>query len=263
MVTGHASVTAKSIITDMLGAMDNIRTLRYTLKCTERINGKIRSSESFAKLQRSPRKLYLYLKGPELLWVDGQNSGKALVNPNAFPFINLSLDPYGSILRKDQHHTIHEVGFDYLGGVIQAAIKKVGDKFDKFFVYTGSEKVNDKDCYKVIINNPDFTFVPYVVKKNETIISIARALKVSECEIMENNPAVKDLFSIREGDRLKVPTDYAKLTVLYIDKQNFLPIKNTVMDDKGLFEAYEYHNLQVNVKIPDEEFLKSYKDYHF
>lgn len=64
----------------MLTAIDGIQTLRYNLKFSERIKGHSKNSESSIKLQRSPRKLYMHLKGPELLWIEGANGGNALVN---------------------------------------------------------------------------------------------------------------------------------------------------------------------------------------
>ena len=51
--------------------------------------------------------------------------------------------------------------------------------------------------------------------------------------------------------------------ILYIDKATYLPRIIKVYDDKGLFESYEYHNLQLNPHIADEEFTKEYKGYKF
>lgn len=258
-----SEISSKSIISNTLATIDNIKTLRYNLKCAERIEGKIHHTESFVKLNRKPRKIYLYLKGPELLWVEGQNNGNALVNPGAFPYFNLNLDPNGSLLRKDLHHTINEIGFDYLADVIRAAILSTGDKFEKYFLYMGEEKFLDKVCYKISINNTDFTYNNYVAAKGETVLYIARKLKVSEYMILENNSFLKDYGVVKEGTKLKVPSAYAKLTVLFIDKKTNLPVHNKVYDDKGLFEEYEYHSLIVNSKIDDEEFTKDYKDYNF
>ena len=53
------------------------------------------------------------------------------------------------------------------------------------------------------------------------------------------------------------------MTVIYIDKQTNLPLITRVYDDKGLFESYEYINLQLNPVIKDEEFSRKYKEYHF
>lgn len=247
----------------MLAAIDNVKTLRYQLKVAERVNGKMLNTESVVKLQVSPRRLYLYLKGPEVLWLEGQNNGNALVNPGTFPYVNLNLSPTGSLMRKDQHHTIHEMGFTYLRDVLGSMVEKVGDKFDQYFNYTGEDKWNGRPCHKILINFSDFSFSTYTVKKGEDIVSIARKLKVSEFMILERNKHVSDYSSVREGDKIIVPNAYAKLVTLWIDKQHHLPVNIKIFDDKGLFESYEYFNLIVNPKIADEEFTKNYKDYNF
>jgi outer membrane lipoprotein-sorting protein len=255
-------VDTRQLVQKMISSIKDIRTLRYNLKCSERINGKMVQTESQVKLQAKPRKVYLYLKGPEVLWIEGQNNGQALVNPNSFPYVNLNLDPYGSIMRKDQHHTIHEMGFAYLGDILETVVTKVGDDFNKYFDYSGEDKFQNRPCHKVLINNHDFTYVNYTVKKGENLVTIARKLKVSEYMILEKNK-LSDYHSVKEGQEILVPNSYAKLVMLSIDKQNNLPVSIKTFDDKGLFESYEYHNLQVNVKIPDEEFSKSFKDYKF
>ena len=257
------NINAKTIIDQLLKSIENVKTLKYNLKLSERTNGKIINTESSVKLQISPRKLYLYLKGPELLWVQGQNNGNALVNPGAFPYFNLNLNPYGSIMRKDQHHTIHEMGYEYFASILKNVIKKSGDKFDRYFVFTGEEKWNNRICYKVVISYPEFAYISYTVLRDENLITIARKLGVSEYMILENNSNIKDYHGVREGSQIKVPNAYAKLTIMLIDKQYMLPVSNKIFDDKGLFESYEYYNLQVNPKIADEEFTKNYSDYDF
>ena len=82
----------RDLIDKIFAAVENVKTLRYNLECNERIKGKMQHTESKVKLQISPRKLYLYIKGIEVLWVQGQNNGNALVNPNSFPYINLNLE---------------------------------------------------------------------------------------------------------------------------------------------------------------------------
>jgi hypothetical protein len=220
-------------------------------------------TESLVKLQVSPRKLYLWVNGPEVLWVQGANDGEALVNPASFPYIDLNLDPFGSLMRKDQHHTIHEMGLQYLAEILKDGIRRAGDKIDKFFVIVGEEKCNGRNCYKLSITNPDFAWGPYTVNKGEDIISIARKLHVSEYMILEHNSNLSSYNDVKEGLVIQVPDAYAKLTLLLIDKELLLPINNQVFDDKGLFETYEYRNLQVNPSIAPEEFTKNYKDYNF
>ena len=255
--------TPREIIDQMLKNIDNIKTLSYDLKVSERIKGVLLSTTSYVKLQKNPRKLYLYLNGPELLWIEGKNNGNAFVNPKTFPFINLYLDTYSELLRKDQHHTIHEVGFDYIGDIIRTAVKKIGHKFEKNFLYIGEEKYNDRPCYKIIILYPEFAYVNYTLKKGENLVSIARRFKISEYMILENNSFLGNYSDGKAGTQLKIPNAYSKMTTLLIDKEWMLPINNKIFDDKGLFEAYEYHNLKISRNIPEEEFTKEYKDYHF
>ena len=253
----------RELIDKIFAAVDNVKTVRYNLQCNERIKGKMQHTESKVKLQVSPRKLYLYIKGIEVLWVQGQNNGNALVNPNSFPYINLNLDPYGSLMRADQHHTIHEMGYQYLYDIIKDGYRKAGDNLNKYFTVMPDEKHNGRDCYKLAITFPDFAWIPYTVKKGENLTTISRKLRVSEYMVLENNPKLSGYSDVKEGQVIKVPNAYAKMTLLLVDKEHMLPVNNKVFDDRGLFETYEYFDLKVNPPIAPEEFTKNYKDYNF
>jgi len=257
------TLSNRDLIEKIFAAVDNVKTLRYSLQCNERIKGRMQHTESHVKLQISPRKIYLYIKGIEVLWLQGWNKGDALVNPGSFPYIDLSLDPYGSLMRKDQHHTIHEMGFHYLADILRDGMKKAGDKLDKYFSVFGEEDYEGRPCYKLAISFPDFAWGPYTVKKGENLTTIARRLRVSEYMVMENNPKIASFNDVKEGQVIQVPNAYAKLTLLLIDKEYLLPVNNKVFDDKGVYETYEYHDLKVNVPIAPEEFTKNYKGYHF
>ena len=254
----------REVLEKMVKSVTELKSLKYDLKLVERIDKKYNLFGSSVKLQRKPRKLYLNAKGIEVLWVEGSHNGDALVNPNSFPYINLYLDPLGSLMRQDQHHTIHEAGFDYFSSIIEANMKKAGDKFDQYFLPEGEETINGRQCYKIIINNKDFAFVKYTVQKGENLISIARRLFVSEFMILQmNKPKVGDYKDVKPGQVILVPNAYAKYVLLYVDKLNYLPIAVRVFDDKGLFEQYDYLNVQVNPSFEEGEFTKDYKGYNF
>ncbi len=262
-VPKKAANTTLEILNNVLVSISNIKTLRYELHCNERIKGKMQYTGSKVKLQVSPRKIYLSLKGPEVLWIQGANDGEALINPGSFPYMNLNLDPMGSLMRKDQHHTIHEMGLQYLAEILKDGMRRAGDKIDKYFVIVGEEKYNGRNCFKLSIAFPDLAWVPYTVKKGEDITSIARQRHISEYMVLENNPKASWYDDVKEGQVIQVPDAYGKLILLLIDKELLLPVNNTVFDNKGLFETYEYSNLQVNEPIAPEEFTKNYKDYNF
>ena len=256
---------AEEVVQKMLNAIGNLKTLKFHLKNSERIKGKFFFTESQAKLQISPRKLYLYLRGPELLWKEGWNGGNALVNPGGFPYVNLNLDPMCSILRENQHHTIHEMGFEYYGDVLKYALQKLSEEeISRNFKLVGETKWNQRDCYLISVEYPEFKFIEYKVKKGENLITIARSRRIAEYMILEQNtPKLKDYHDVKEGQTILIPNAYARKTLMFIDREYFLPINTKIYDDKGLFESYEYHSLEVNPKISDEEFTKSYKGYKF
>lgn len=264
---GQEKTSPRAIIDEMLSSIDRIKTLKYKIKQFERIKGEMIIADQDIKLSVSPFKVYAYVhlpdEGVEILWVDGKNDGDAIINPNGFPYFNLNLDPYGKILRKNQHHTIFELGFDYLAQIIRAALARTDDDFYKYCEYKGTIKWNNIDCHKIVIEYDEFKYNPYVVSEGETVLSIARKLGLSEYMLVEINPAVNNYDDVKAGQQIKVPNAYAKKTVLYIDKRNNLPIVQKMYDEKGLYEIFEFHDLQVNPPIPEEEFTKDYKEYDF
>jgi len=258
------SSSCKEILQNTLASLDKIQTLKFHLKVAERIKGKLHFSESQIKLLRSPFKTYIYLKGPEVLWLAGKNNGNALVNPDGFPFMNLNLDPMGSIMRENQHHTIYEVGFDYFAGIIKNSIAFAGDKFDDYFNCSGTLTWDGHECFLVTADYPYFKYVDYIVKKGENLVTIGRKLKVSDYMLLEINSAkVSDYYDVKPNQVIKVPNVYGSKMILYIDKDLLVPRVIKVYDDKGLFEVYQYYELEVNPKIADEEFTKDYKGYGF
>jgi hypothetical protein len=167
-------------------------------------------------------------------------------------------------MRQDQHHTLNEMGYDYFAGIIQHSMEKLGDKFGSYFEYEGEERINNRTCYKINVNNRDFGYTDYTVGEGESITSIARKFYLAEYMILEKNPKFKDYFDIlKKGQIIKIPTWYCKVVTIYIDQFYFLPISVKIFDDKGLFEEYNYHFLQVNPKFDEKEFRRDFKDYKF
>jgi hypothetical protein len=257
-------LTCHDVVLKTLKSIREVKGLKYHLKITERGKKGYNFYESSVKFSRNPRLIYLYIKGIEVLWVQGQNDGKALIKPNSFPFFNLNLDPMGNLMRQDQHHTLNEMGYDYFASVIQHTVDKLDTKFNEYFHLAGEERVNNRPCYKIVINNRDFGYVDYKVGENESITSIARKFYIAEYMILEKNPKFKDYFDIlKKGEVIKIPTWYAKSVVMYVDQFYFLPISVKVTDDRGLFEEYNYHFLQVNPKFEEGEFTRTFPGYGF
>ena len=263
----NAQENSRAIMDKMFSAIDKVETLKFTLKKAERINGELKYGEQDVKFNRLQKKIYTYIqkpnKGVELLWIAGQNNGHAYINPNGFPYVNVKLDPYGSNMRKGNHHTVFEVGFDYIGKIISFMSKKNPATFDAIFLYQGTIKFDNKDCYKIIVDYTPFKYISYKVLEGENITDIAYKYFISDYMILKKNPTLHSFNDVKPGQIIIIPNAYARKTVLYIDKETYLPIVQTMYDDVGLFEQYEFYNLQLNPKIPDEEFTKGYKGYRF
>jgi len=253
------------ILLNCTKAISDLKGLKYHLKIVERSKkGNYNYYESMVKIQKSPRKIYLYIKGIEVLWVEGWNKNRALVKPNSFPYVNLNLDPLGNLMRQDQHHTLYEMGYDYFAEIILHHIRKFGENVDKYIHYEGIHKKNYRNCYKITIDNPDFRYIPYTVQENENITSIARKHFIPEYLIVENNKKFKDYFDIiKKGEVIQIPNAYCKKVTIYIDAFYMIPISIIVEDDKGLFEQYDYFFVLVNPEFEKDEFTKNFREYKF
>jgi len=261
---GGRFIDSHAIMDDVFKSIDNTKTLKYTMVYSERLNEtKIHTDSNQVKFQKTPRKLYVKLSdGTEVLWIDGENKNEALVHPNSFPYVTLSLDPDGSIMRKDQHHSITSTGYDYFEDLLKQVADNSKADFDSHFLYLGEVTFNGAKCYSMRVLAPSFKYVPYVVQKGETVITIAKKLCLSEYKIREYNH-LSSYTSVVAGQELVVPDSYAKEMTLYIDKTTMLPLFVKVEDDKGLFEQYIFKNVNVNAAILDEEFSRKAKEYHF
>lgn len=258
------------VVNKMLSAIDNHKSSMFTMRSNERlVNMKeLRNGDIFTKVQVSPHKLYMKMvtepnKGTEILYVASDREGKALVNPGKF-LPTVKLNPFNSMLTKDQHHTILSAGFSLVPRVVRDGVKRADaeGKFDEVFKYTGDVTWNGRKCYKLVIEDPTYKYTTYTAQKGENMYHVALKKLVPEYSLVELN-GVKNFEEDLGGRTLKIPTAYAKKTIMYIDKENYFPIFQEMHDDKGVFERYEYFNLVVNPRFAEDEFSKDFKDYNF
>lgn len=257
---------AKTIITKAISAMNTTNTYQYEFTSVERINGAYITSVMTTKLMQSPHKVYLNNiggpnKGKELLYVAGENKNKVLVNV-AWGF---SLDPFSSLIRKGNHYTILDSGFKNVKSIIQGAKTRADaeGKFNEVFKYVGTVIFDGATCYKVEINDPTYTYVNYTIKAGESLYAIAKKLKVCEQLIIEKNSSLSGFDSAKEGMVIKVPSSYAKKSILYINTQNNHVVYQEVSDEKGIFEKYSFKSLKINPTFAADEFKSDCKSYNF
>jgi outer membrane lipoprotein-sorting protein len=257
-------ITTEQLLSRLSSAIENLKTLRCTVRAQERLEGnKYQQARSTMKIAFSPLKVYVRnQKGIEVLWVTGQNNGDAWVNPNAFPYVTLTLNPNGSVMRRNQHHSVLNAGFGTIADLIHGSNLRQDRSYERSFRYVGDSIVAGRACHVLRSDFPQFRYVPYKTTKAESISHIADRFGCGEYRIMERNDLSAD-ETVPAGKTLQVPNSYGRRTIVCVDQKTFLPTVVQVNDDKGLFEKFEFSEVIANQPIPAAEFTKEYKDYKF
>lgn len=255
------AVTTEQLTTRLSAAIENLRFLRCTVRAQERIEGSIHQARSIMKLTYKPLRIYIKnQKGVEVLWLAGQNGGDAWVYPASFPYVTLSLNPNGKLMRGNQHHTALQAGFGTISDLLRTTALRQDNTFSRSFRYTGDTLLQGRPSYVLRSDFPQFRYVSYRAGKNETVATVAERFGCGEFRIIErNNLSIGD--KIAEGRVLQVPNAYGRRTTVCIDPKTFLPILVQVNDDKGLFERFEFSDVVPNQPIPLAEFTKDYTGY--
>jgi outer membrane lipoprotein-sorting protein len=259
--------SVRSILDKMYIAIGSLQTMSYDMTSNERIGKRIETRNSKFKIQVSPKKLYMKNQdsGVELIYAVGWNNNKPFINPNGFPYVNVSFHVNSPRVRNDGHHPITHAGFTYLYTQVKNTEKKLasnGQKLEDITKIAGDFTWNGKSCTKLILDNADFQFISYTCTQTESLLSLCERINVSEYLVMEKNNLGYGA-NVSKGTVLKVPNAFAKKVELYIDKSNGLPIYQVVYDDKGVFEKYEYKNLKVNPVFNSAEFTTQCAGYGF
>ncbi|UOG72997.1 DUF1571 domain-containing protein [Hymenobacter tibetensis] len=255
-------ITTEQLMNRLSNTIESLKTLRCNVRAQERlITGKYQSAQTSMKMTFNPQRIYLKnIKGVEVLWVAGQNDGDAWVYPNSFPYVTLSLDPNGSIMRRNQHHSALDAGFGTISDLIHGSSQRHDHSFERSFRYVGDSIILGRPCYVLRSNYPQFRYVPYKTVAGDTPARIADKFGCGEYRVMERN-GISPGSAIAVGQTLQVPNGYGRRTIVCIDQKLMLPVIVDVHDDKGLFEKFEFSDIIANQPIPLAEFSKDYPAY--
>ncbi len=260
------SQSGADVLKQMVTTINQMNTIMVKVDGLERIKGTNVKTSGFFKVLYKPFKVYhkqvLPVKDLEVLYVEGSNDNKALINPNAFPYVNVSLSPYSSTMRDGFHLTLYESGFKYFGSLINNLLTKYSKDLDKLVSNKGNVTVNGVKTLQIEVQLSEYKYSKYLVKKGETLTSIAKKLFLSDYMLLEKNK-LGFYDKVKEDDIILVPNEYAKKIVLFIDIQNNIPVKIVVYDEVGLYEQYEFSIISINPSFQSDEFTEKFKDYHF
>ena len=99
----------KEIIANVIDSIDTHNQLEFEMFRSERNENKeFVDGKFYAKMNNNPLKIYIEnekpRKGAEILYVEGKNDNKVLLNTNSFPYVSLSLNSENSLLLSGGHH---------------------------------------------------------------------------------------------------------------------------------------------------------------
>jgi outer membrane lipoprotein-sorting protein len=248
---GLFAQNAVDIMTKSLTAMGNAKTMTYHFFAQERMNdGKYSKSDVEFKVIASPVRIYANAHLPQ--------SAQLIYEPAKSPKVSvkkglkLSLSPTSGLLMKGVHNPVTRAGFGQIKKILEMSIaQRKGQNYADFVKLVGIVNYDGKDCYKIELTDPDYKIVDYTVGKESTVWDIGNARAISEYKIKELNN-IND--EVTAGQKLKIPSSYAKKTTLYIDKNTYLPIYHKMEDEKGIYEIYEFKDLKLGVALADVDF---------
>ena len=256
-----------ALIDKMIKAIDDHNQMEFKMYRSERSKNGFTDGKFYAKLINKPYKLYIRnfkpKPGSEILYIKGQNDDKALINPNSFPYFSISLDPDNNLLLAGGHHSLREAGFTLFSNMFKLYKVNYGEELYNRITYHGMFKWNDRVCYKISIDYPDYSTKKYTPKKGETLYSISRDQLLNIGKLREYNVKYDDDDILDESDEIIIQNVYAKKAVIFIDKENYFPIYQLIYDEEGLYEKYQYVDLNLDISFKNEEFTRDYPEYNF
>jgi len=255
------------LIDKMIKAIDDHNQMEFKMYRSERSKNGFTDGKFYAKLINKPYKLYIKnfkpKPGSEILYIKGQNDDKALINPNSFPYFSISLDPDNNLLLAGGHHSLREAGFTLFSNMFKLYKVNYGEELYNRTTYHGMFKWNDRVCYKISIDYPDYNTKKYTPKKGETLYSISRDQLLNIGKLREYNVKYDDDDILDESEEIIIQNVYAKKAIIFIDNENYFPIYQLIYDEEGLYEKYQYVDLNLDISFKNEEFTRDYPEYNF
>lgn len=258
---------ASEILSQTFDLNRSVKTISVTMLMKERVEGDYINKKSDFKIIFNPYQVYIKQyypnKGLEVLYSDPNTAGKAFVHRNTIAFPFLKLDPLGNTMRKGNHHSLFKAGFSFLVSALEQLHEKYEDSDISVWQYEGVVKYADIICHKIIFNSPNFHFLDYTILEGENLETISTKLMINDYMIFEKNPELSSLDELKPGTKIKIPNDYGKEIIVYIDKSTLAPVGLKVFDNEGLFEEYTYLKSDINPSFTKLDFDSSNPDYGF
>lgn len=261
-------LAVKRVFENMLSAASSIQTAKFILYTEERLlNGQFAVAERIVKVQSNPLNIYFFEVKPEagmeVLRKEGWNENKMMISPGGFPYLTFSLKTNSALARKDSHHPIEHIGFDYLVGLMKFYQDKYKNHFYDYASITDTTMWDNRQCIIFKFDFKDYKELNYTMQPGENVTSIAERMYVNDYSLLMLNPFLDGFEEVKNSRPIKVPNFYNRKFIFYIDKNNWLPIKQLIYDETGLYENYEMKSFLFNPVFKKNEFDEKNPGYSF
>lgn len=181
-------------------------------------------------------------KGREIAWAAAEHEGKLRVDPHGFPWIPLTLDPYGSLALRETRHPVPESSIPFLVGLVVKNIRAAAARGEGGSRVVGAETLFGRPVWRFEAWGP-----PVVREETlgpgERLWDVARRAGHPVSPILQANldRGWRTGNDGRAGDVVRVPRYYATRIGLWVDRETHLPLKVLIYDLEGrLFERFEH-----------------------
>lgn len=262
--TSQIDTKALELLKKIDSAVQSSGKMEFKVRLFARMKEENYKQVAFFRINREPLKIYYqqYLRNPiELLYDETQNKKKALVNPGMFPFTNIRLSPYSSLILKRQHHSIFEADPAYMLNEIFYMLKTFKTEESKLFVR--DSLINSAPCKVLEYRNRAYKIKKATVTRDTDLLTFARKHHVNFYSLIIENDDLSLSSDLKKRMQISVPSSYARKIVLTVSPSEAKIRDITVYDQYGIFESYHYIYFKNNRVFVEGTFDAENPDYNF
>lgn len=244
------------------------KTLTYRFAKRERMrDGKVIEEQARVKL-RAPNTVYIAAVKPrvgqEVIYAPARDRRRLVAHPGTFPDVTVRLDIHGGLATKGQHHPVSHSGFEYTLRTIERAVKRAkaapaGERLE----YRGAGVVHGRKVEIIALHTGTRPPRKAMARDDESLFAFAEREGADPYLVLMHNPEIDALDDELEEREYVVPAYYGKSTELKLDVEHGLLLEQTVWDEAGVYEHYEFFDLVVDPPLTDADFDPENPAYDF
>lgn len=243
---------ASLVFSELDESIKAINTMAFTLTNYERIDDQLLKGIQKVVMTTKPFRCHVTMiepgDGEELVFAGEKYNNNAIYEPNGFPYIQLELNPNGALMRKNNHHTIFDLGYATMMEMLKFHMNQ-----SEYTLDLSEFEIDGRVVLKLSIDFINFSIVDQMLTETESLNSLAKRLKLNDYMLSELN-SIDISDDLKKGSKINLPSSYAKKIELHIDADSGLLVSQIVYDEKGVYEKYEFSDVQVNIVIPENRF---------